>query len=90
MDAVWHLLNFFAPAVGVGWLTAAMAKLIWRKDLRSVSWMRLGAWASASGAAALLGALIVFGRDGRMLGYATMLAACSLSLWWVGLRAPRV
>jgi hypothetical protein len=89
LDAIWHLLNFFAPAVVVGLLTAASAKLIWRKALCSISWVRLSAWASASGAVALIAALMLLGRDGRMTGYAAMLLACSVSLWWVGLRSPR-
>ena len=47
IDALWHLLNFFAPAFGVGVLTALMAKLLWRRSLRSASLQRLGAWAVA-------------------------------------------
>jgi hypothetical protein len=89
LEGFWHLLNFFAPAFAVGLLTAAASKLIWRQDLRSLSWLRLGAWASVSGAVALVAALVVLGRDGRMAGYAMMLFACAFSLWWVGLRAPR-
>ena len=33
IDALWHLLNFFIPAVGVGCLGAAAVKLLWRRGL---------------------------------------------------------
>jgi len=87
LDAAWHLLNFFAPALGVGLITAALAKLLWRRQLRGAGWLRLGLWASAGCAVALVAALVVFGRDGKMAGYGLMLAGCALGLWWAGLRA---
>ncbi|MBX3604179.1 MAG: hypothetical protein KF788_02850 [Piscinibacter sp.] len=88
LDALWHLLNFFAPAVGVGLITAGLAKLVWFRLLRGTSWWRLGLWASGACAVALLAALVLFGRDGKMAGYGLMLAACALALWWAGLRRP--
>lgn len=84
IDALWHLLNFFAPAVGVGLMTALMAKLLWRRSLKSASLPRLGAWAVAGSALALLAGLVVFGRDGKMLTYGAMVLACALSVWWAG------
>lgn len=89
IDAAWHLLNFFAPAVGVGLITAALAKLVWFRVLRGASWWRLGLWASAACAVALVAALVIFGRDGKMAGYGLMLAACAAALWWTGLRGGR-
>lgn len=86
LDAVWHLLNFFAPAFGVGLIAAGLAKLVWFRLLRGASWLRLGLWAGAAGALALLAALVVFGRDGKMAGYGMMITACALALWWTGLR----
>ena len=35
LDALWHLLNFFAPALGVGLITAVLARLVWWRELRS-------------------------------------------------------
>ncbi len=84
IDALWHLLNFFAPALGVGVLTALMAKLLWRSSLKSASLKRLGFWAVAGSALALLAGLVVFGRDGKMLTYGAMVLACALSVWWAG------
>ena len=84
IDALWHLLNFFAPAFGVGLMTALMAKLLWRRGLKSVSLKRLAIWAVAGSALALLTGLVVFGRDGKMLTYGAMVLACALSVWWAG------
>ena len=85
LDAFWHLLNFFAPALGVGCITALLVRLLWRRSLRA-SLPRLMLWASAAGALALVVALVLFGRDGRMAGYALMIGAIALVSWWVGLR----
>ena len=41
LDAFWHLLNFFLPALWVAVLAAAAAKLLWRRALAAVSWRRL-------------------------------------------------
>lgn len=89
LDAIWHLLNFFAPAVGVGFIAAALTKLLWRHELRGASCWRLGAWAAAANALALAAALALLGRDGRMAGYGLMLVACTLALWWRGFRPGR-
>ena len=84
IDALWHLLNFFAPAFGVGLLTALVAKLLWRRSLKSASLKRLSVWAITGSALALLAGLIVFGSDGKMLTYGAMVLACALSVWWAG------
>jgi hypothetical protein len=89
VDALWHVLNFFAPAFGVGVLAAGLAKLLWWRVLRPASWWRLSLWASAACGAALVAALVLFGRDGKMAGYAMMVAACALSLWWGAFRPGR-
>jgi hypothetical protein len=89
LDAFWHLLNFFAPAVGVGLITAALARLAWRRELRPVGFVLLALWATAGCTVGLAAALVIFGRDGKMAGYALMLAGGSLALWWAGLRRAR-
>ena len=83
-DAFWHLLNFFAPAVGVGSITSAFAKLLWRRELKSMRWIRLAFWATAGCALVLIAGLVVFGHDGKMANYAAMLGACGITLWLVG------
>lgn len=85
-DGLLHLLNFFAPALGVGLLTATLVKLVWRQALRGTSWGRLAmAGCTACGLALLVG-LLFFGRDGKMATYGLMLLLCTLSIGWFGLR----
>jgi hypothetical protein len=84
VDVFWHLLNFFAPAFGVGLLTPLMAKLLWRRGLSGVGWPQLAIWATGCSALVLTLGLIYFGSDGKMATYGAMLVACALSLWWVG------
>jgi hypothetical protein len=84
LDALWHALNFFAPAIGVALLAAGGAKLLWRRELAGVAWHRLALWGTLAGAAALVGGLIVFGRDGKMATYGALVAATALALWWAG------
>jgi len=89
LDALWHVLNFFAPALGVGILAPTLAKLFWRSELRGAAWSRLVAVTLAVAAGALVGGLLVFGQDGRMATYGVMTAATAVGLWWVGFRPFR-
>ncbi len=89
LDAVWHLLNFFAPALGVGLITVGLARLIWRRELRAAGFWRLAAWTITGCTIGLLAGLVLFGRDGRMAGYALLITGGSLALWWAGLRTAR-
>ena len=84
LDAVWHLLNFFAAAVVTGVLTASAARLVWRRELGRIGWWRLMAWGVGPAMLASALALVVTGRDGRMSNYAAMVCACALGLWWAG------
>ncbi|MFY8084323.1 MAG: hypothetical protein ACOVN7_11430 [Rubrivivax sp.] len=84
IDAFWHLLNFFTPAVGVGCLGAAAVKWLWRRELVGVSWQRLAGWGTAGGALALLVGLLLFGRDGRMATYGLVVLAAALAFWGAG------
>ena len=86
LDALWHVLNFFTPAVGVGCLGAAALKLLWRRDLAGVAWRRLALWATGAGALALAAGLALFGRDGRMATYGLVVLAAALAFWGAGCR----
>jgi hypothetical protein len=86
IDALWHLLNFFGPAVGVGLIAAGLCKLLWWRSLKAVAFRRLAAWAMAAGAGASVVGLVAFGRDGRMATYGLLCVATALALWWQGLR----
>ena len=89
LDVFWHVLNFFAPAVGVGLLAPLFAKTIWRTGLASTGWRALIAWTTAASAAVLIGGMVVFEHDGKTATYAAMVLAAGVAMWWVGFRAPR-
>ena len=84
LDALWHIANFFTPALALGALAAALAKLVWRRELGPVSWRRLALPAGLASAAVTVAGLVVFGHVGRMATYGAMVAACALTLWWRG------
>lgn len=84
LDAVWHLLNLFGAALGMGVIVPSLAKLCWRHELRTVPWRALAAWVAASAALVTVAGLVLTGRDGRMATYLAMVGASALALWWRG------
>jgi len=70
-------------------LAATFAKLAWRRELAGTGWSRLAGAAMAACGSVLVAGLVLTGRDGRMSTYAVMVAACALTLWWVGFRPQR-
>jgi hypothetical protein len=84
LDALLHALNFLAPAAAVAVLAAGAAKLLWRRELAAVPWLRLVLWGAVAGAVALVGGLVAFGRDGKMATYGALVVATALALWWAG------
>lgn len=88
-DALWHLLNLFAPAALTGLIAAAAAKALWHRTLAAVAWHRLALWAAAACSAVTLAGLVLFGQDGRMATYGAMVVACAAALWWRGFRRAR-
>jgi hypothetical protein len=88
LDAIWHLGNLFTPAIMLGLLSAALAKLVWRRALRGVPFKRLAMPASAASALVTLAGLVVFGRDGKMATYGAMVLVCAITLWWRGFLRP--
>lgn len=89
LDALWHLTNLFVPALALGTLAAALAKLLWRRDLAGVRWRRLAGPACAACALVTLAGLVLFGRDGKMATYGAMVVACAVTLWWWGFGPKR-
>ncbi len=89
LDALWHLLNFLAPAIGVGIVAAWLAKLFWWRELKGVSGWRMAAWAVPSSALVLVAGLLWHGQDGKMSTYGAMVVVCALALWWAGWRETR-
>ncbi len=82
LDLVWHILDFAAPAVLLGVISATAAKWLWRGALRGTPWLQLGAWAAAASLLACVAGLLITGRDGKMVTYAAMVLACAATLWW--------
>jgi hypothetical protein len=80
-----HLANFFAPAFGVGLLTATLVKLIWWREV-TVAWGRLAVTGCFACALALIFGLVVFGSDGKMVTYGLMLLLCTVSIVWIAFR----
>lgn len=84
IDAFWHLANLFVPAFGLAALSAALAKLLWRRELKPVPWRRLAVPAALICSLTTIAGLVAFGQDGRMATYGAMVALCALTLWWRG------
>ena len=82
LNLFWHLANFVLPAVGVGALTAALCKLLWRRSLARTPWFTLAWQASAAGLAVLVAGLLITGHDGRMITYAGLVVACAAVPWF--------
>ncbi|MEY4750259.1 MAG: hypothetical protein RIQ60_2473 [Pseudomonadota bacterium] len=82
LGALWHFMNFLAPALVVGPLAAALAKVFWHRELRGLTWLKLATHAALACSAALALGLLLEGRDGRMSTYLAMVLACALTLWW--------
>ena len=89
VDAAWHIVNFLAPAFGTAVLSASLAKVLWRSELRSTRWVRLCAVGTAAASVALLTGLVVTGHDGRVATYVGMIVLTAVSLWWFGFRRFR-
>lgn len=87
--ALLHLLNLLLPGLLLGALTAAAAKLIWRRELADRPWRRLAAWSGAAAAAATVLGLVLLGRDGSMAAHAGSVLAAALALYAAGFRAGR-
>ena len=83
LGGLWHLLNFFAPAAGIGLFASLIAKALWLRELKGVSWARMWLWSSGCAAVVCVAGLLLFGRDGKIATYGAMVLGCALSLWWV-------
>ncbi|PTT76644.1 hypothetical protein DBR42_26610 [Pelomonas sp. HMWF004] len=83
LDAFWHLANLFAPAWGLAALLALAIKGLWWREAKSLAWRRLWVWGGAGGSLALIAALALLGRDGKMAGYALLVLGVALPQWWL-------
>ena len=81
LDLLNHLANLLLPGLVTGGIAAALAKLLWRRDLATVSFWRLACFAASAGMAISIAGLVVFGSDGRMLTY--LFNAIGAKVYWV-------
>jgi amino acid transporter len=84
LGAFWHLVNFAAPAACIGFFASVMAKIVWRRDMAGVSVLKLWSWSAGLACVAAIVALVVFGRDGKIVNYSAMVLASAAGLWWAG------
>jgi hypothetical protein len=84
LGGLWHVLNFYAAALGLGLVASLAAKLLWSRELGHAAWWRMWVWSSGTAAVIAVAGLVVLGRDGKMLTYGAMVLGCALSLWWAG------
>jgi cation transporter-like permease len=74
LQALFHLVNFVLPAIFVGGALALWGRRYSKKNVRQTWFVN-----SVVGIVAMTAGLIFFGVDGKMLSYALLLVACSLS-----------
>jgi len=83
-----QLLNFFAPALVVGFLLALAARLLGLRGDGRHSWLWHGCLNAFAGACVLVGALLYFGHDGKMASYAALVGVAATTQF-VGARSWR-
>ncbi|MGE5450597.1 MAG: hypothetical protein ACM3VZ_01975 [Acidobacteriota bacterium] len=81
-----HIVNFFAPALGLALIVPSLSRLVWWRALKSVTWSGQVKRAAMINAAVLVMGLLVFGRDGAMWTYIMVVLASAGTVWWTGLR----
>lgn len=74
LDALFHIVNFVLPAVFVGGALALWGRRHSQKNVRQTWFIN-----SLVGIGALAAGVVFFGVDGKMLSYALLVVACSLS-----------
>ena len=84
LDFSIHLLSFVAPALVVAFLVALAGPWVLPRSGRPLRWWLSAAVNFVAGVAVLAGGLWFFGRDGKMLTYAAMVAAVATAQWLSG------
>ena len=67
-----QLLNFLAPALVVGFVLALAARLLGVYGDRRYSWLWHGCLNALAGTCVLMGGLLYFGHDGKMVSYVAL------------------
>lgn len=79
IDLFFHLLNFAAPALVVGALTALAARIFMKNRSKAHSMYAQAAINFVVCLLVLVGGLWLFGHDGKMATYAVLVLACATS-----------
>ncbi len=85
-DFLNHLLNFFAPALGMALLVPTLARVFWHRALAGTAWSTQVAWVLAANALVMVLGLLALGRDGAMWTYVALVLVSALGVWWTGMR----
>ena len=81
IDLFLHLAGLLAPAAAVALVLSLLGRVVLRGETADRSWLPSFGIGFLTGAAVLVGGLLAFGRDGRMLTYAVLVLACASSQW---------
>jgi len=71
-DLLLHLLNFIAPALGVGFMLALVSGVLFKQKSHGNSLMAQFVVNSVIGVLVLALGLLVLGRDGKMMTYVAL------------------
>ncbi len=85
-DAIIHLANFLMPALAMALLLPSLARLVWWRQLRTVSWGVMVRRVALAGVVVLVAGLVLVGRDGAMATYGALLLASALVVWWTAFK----
>ena len=80
LDALWHILNFTAPAFAVAALLSLRGPF-WRSKWHFSGFLRRFVLNTLAGLVALTLGLWFLGNDGKMLSYGAMVLACASCQW---------
>ena len=83
LDALYHAVNFMAPAAALAGLLVLGGRLIRSKGALALSWRAQVAINFVVGCAVLAAGLVVWGRDGKMLTYGALVLACATGQWFL-------
>lgn len=78
---MYHLLNFFAPALWLALVLPLMGRWLLGKKSPRRSWLAQAAIVFSVGALTLGLGLWYFGHDGKMVTYIGMVLLCASSQW---------
>lgn len=88
LDFLWHALALVAPAVGLGLMVGAAARLWWGAQGLRLPWLTCVGVNVVVGMVALVLGLVLTGHDGDIGSYAAAVLAVGTSQWLL-IRAPQ-